>query len=614
MARQVNACCTPRQEKAPVVVAARNGSATLRYGDAYIHSAYDPEREARTWADSIVAERDDAADTFWVVFGAGLGYHLKALRERGARDFLVYEPDRQVFELASKTNGSPAGNDRQTCTSIEDLRDRFRSSYPQAKHTRLVALPSYARIFSSEYSDIQDRIHAYARELRADAFTYVSAGAKWLLLTIDNMPLMMSQPSIVPLRKLAGGWPAVVVSPGPSLEKNIDQLAEQQDHFLVICPSQTLRALWQAGIRPDLVVVADSQRLDYHFDDIPLEFYSNLVLAAKCHPRVCALPAARRFFYHLNSNALAREFFSFRGEEGCEVVSGHSVSNICFSLGVFMDADPIVLMGQDLAFTDKRMYCNQAVDGGQALEFSADGSQVSMRRFSSKLGLVAEGEREDFRSRLALPQQVVRVHGQDGQMLPSSTGLRAMLTWFERQAESLNRQHRLINSTEGGAFIRGMEHLAFSEVVAELQTGSQTAQRISLESRIDRLPQISPADKRSMLAGMKRMMSRLDKLGRLARRCDSLTRQCLGRGQPAVRMLAELQKAEQKLAKGLAGFPSIDALTQDAMREHRSLGDPGEDNLAANLERSRILYMSVAKASKTLKQALAKAHEKGRTI
>jgi spore maturation protein CgeB len=63
------------------VVPARNGLPTAKLRDAYLHSHYDPQREAEQWADGVGASLSPQEAV--TVLGFGLGWHLKALAARG---------------------------------------------------------------------------------------------------------------------------------------------------------------------------------------------------------------------------------------------------------------------------------------------------------------------------------------------------------------------------------------------------------------------------------------------------------------------------------------------------------------------------------------------------
>lgn len=69
------------------IESARNGSPSARRAGRWIHSAYDPFREAETWADSH-ASACHAGETI-VIAGVGLLYQVEALRKKLSSDIAV---------------------------------------------------------------------------------------------------------------------------------------------------------------------------------------------------------------------------------------------------------------------------------------------------------------------------------------------------------------------------------------------------------------------------------------------------------------------------------------------------------------------------------------------
>ena len=63
--------------------------------------------------------------------------------------------------------------------------------------------------------------------------------------------------SINKLIDIFQGKPGVIVSTGPSLEKNIHVLKEHQDKLVIVAVGQALRVLMGYGITPDFICTVD---------------------------------------------------------------------------------------------------------------------------------------------------------------------------------------------------------------------------------------------------------------------------------------------------------------------------------------------------------------------
>jgi len=70
------------------IMPARNSMPTARVGERWIHSAYDPQREAETWAGEAIKEH--RAGEAVLLFGVGLLYHVEAISSILTKETTVY--------------------------------------------------------------------------------------------------------------------------------------------------------------------------------------------------------------------------------------------------------------------------------------------------------------------------------------------------------------------------------------------------------------------------------------------------------------------------------------------------------------------------------------------
>ncbi|MBL8039174.1 MAG: glycosyltransferase [Nitrospira sp.] len=90
------------------IVSSREGSPSATYQGQWIHSAYDPKKEARSWADQQIQEWK--AGEVGVVLGVGLLYHVEALARIKPREsrLAVVVPDVSMFKDAAKARAFDA--------------------------------------------------------------------------------------------------------------------------------------------------------------------------------------------------------------------------------------------------------------------------------------------------------------------------------------------------------------------------------------------------------------------------------------------------------------------------------------------------------------------------
>lgn len=77
----------------------KNGEKTIKINNIYLHSKYDPIKEARSFVNSNLLDNID--HTGYLVLGLGLGYHVKELAEKTEKLIFVVESNHNLVNLAN---------------------------------------------------------------------------------------------------------------------------------------------------------------------------------------------------------------------------------------------------------------------------------------------------------------------------------------------------------------------------------------------------------------------------------------------------------------------------------------------------------------------------------
>ncbi|GJL49449.1 glycosyltransferase family protein [Candidatus Nitrospira salsa] len=134
---------------------AKNGMPTARVQQQWIHSAYDPLKEAQTWAENAIQEHQSGEAI--LVTGVGLLYHVEALMKIAAphTSILVLVPDlRELCAALTVRSFTGWGEEIQWLWgNVEDLANRVQHAYSRIRfvgHTPSAALhETYIRDFQS---------------------------------------------------------------------------------------------------------------------------------------------------------------------------------------------------------------------------------------------------------------------------------------------------------------------------------------------------------------------------------------------------------------------------------------------------------------------------------
>ena len=324
----------------------------------YLHSRYNPVDEAK----KLTANLDENSTYCFVVGGLGLGYHIRELASLVSEEtiIVVSEPDLRLVAtaLAHVDLSELLDDDRLVIFPELDkkaLHERLeKKSDLMMLGTKFVSHPPSQRI-AGEF-------HAQLRALMTDFVAYCRMTLTTLLANSQitcqnvayNLPSYVTTPPIDMLRRRFSGIPAVIVSAGPSLRKNIDLLSEVKDRAIICAVQTTLKPLLDRGIEPDFVT-----SLDFH--EVSKQYFEGLEELKNVH--LIAEPKATWHVVEtfpgkasLLDNRFARLLIGDDIAPRDALQAGATVAHLSFYLAHYMGCDPIIFVGQDLAFTGHVFY------------------------------------------------------------------------------------------------------------------------------------------------------------------------------------------------------------------------------------------------------------------
>ncbi len=158
------------------------------------------------------------------------------------------------------------------------------------------------------------------------------------------------------IMKAFAGKPFVVVSAGPSLEKNYELLRDIQDKCVILANDATLKKLLAAGITPHIVCALERGTPTYNifFKQTVLDYPDEcakilLISQAVCTPKIYGTWPGPKMIIG-KSELPVDQWFIVGTLHGTLIPSGSSVAHMCFGVAATMGASSIALIGQDLAY------------------------------------------------------------------------------------------------------------------------------------------------------------------------------------------------------------------------------------------------------------------------
>ncbi|MBM3350115.1 MAG: motility associated factor glycosyltransferase family protein, partial [Betaproteobacteria bacterium] len=410
-------------------------------GDFYLCSPYDPVSEAKRLVDEAIEGKDF---NVFVNIGLTLGYVVEAALkdQKTSISIVVVEPEFSAFEIAMRSRDLTGllGN-KQIIWSIGDEIDTTVATV--MSKLSLLTLRGWVPLISQPiYRIHKDFIELLFKKLSVEVTgqklskaTTLIASELFLKNSFENLPYALGAPGVMHFLNKWKDKPAVIISAGPSLEKQLDLLREHQNNILMIAVGPAWKSLRAANIEPQIVVTVDPFEPNYtHFEGLDAK-REWLVTDFACNTDIVRTFKGPMIFGH-STPEKETLFRAIYGEWGI-LLTGGSVANSAMSFALTLDASPIILVGQDLGYT-----------GGISHATGHTGKH-------SLADAIAE-KPEDFHE--------VPGYGGGPSVLTNSPML-TYRVWFERIITQLAK-NRVINATEGGAKIEGALEMPLREVLS----------------------------------------------------------------------------------------------------------------------------------------------------
>ncbi|MBP2636928.1 MAG: hypothetical protein H6Q72_2835 [Firmicutes bacterium] len=346
-----------------------NAQISVSPGSAFcLHSLFEREREYK----QITAAIDENHATV-VLFGCGSGDFLKWVNKhyQHIKHLVIVEPSVNVFRaflqqwylpdiLSIFPKVSLVVGEKQTDAG-EWLKKVVYSEVQEERIAVIVSLINYHWNYPEYEKEMHKALIELLRYSTVNRNTLDAYRNHWLVNLWHN--LQYGNADIADFMECFRGKPAIIVSAGPSLDKNIHLLKEAKDKALVVAVGSAISILHKENIKPHLRVALDQSPLAKEIfagtyeDGVPLVYCNQLnfnILKNYSGPVI----------HTLLGNVAGLEDYLIKKAEvpHCPVGSGFSVANVTANLLVKWKCNPIVFVGQDLAYTENRLHATGAWD------------------------------------------------------------------------------------------------------------------------------------------------------------------------------------------------------------------------------------------------------------
>jgi hypothetical protein len=410
---------------------AKSGHRIHKVNNYYLHSKYDPIREAERFA-----ERHYKKHHLHILFGIGSGYIAESLSKKMSKDefLIIVEPMEPLIEVQLNNNHVLERAILIKGGELEDLKKLFDSLTIQfSNRIQVICSPNYDKLFSSDYHQILNIVKDSIYVQKVNENTIKMYSKEWQQNFILNLFYSFDD---IPLHALEHYFdvPVVVASGGPSLTKQIPLLKKVREHVLLISSGSTINTLLNYDIEPDFIVTIDGNINNYkHFESIKLK-KSKVIYSLSHHEKILE-KLNQRSFYFVSSAIHSLKSYAEKllNKEVPSISGGASVANFALNIAYIISSGPVALIGQDLAYTDNKTHAEH-------------------NKNFRKVDETYIKERGMF-----------YIEGYYGDQVLTDYAFLAMKYNFEKLIQTFSHPERIYNCTEGGVKIEGYQQIPFQE-------------------------------------------------------------------------------------------------------------------------------------------------------
>lgn len=439
------------------VIQSANGMANLRYrltiGAQFL--AYDNEDPWQSAAVHLDIVPEDATGVA-VFIGIGMGYGplLVADKRPDLTKIVIVEPSLDVFCLALRhVDLMPLlrlsnlhlyiGEPNLERMELELAREVAISDTYILKH-----MPSFTWR-TKEYEAVNQQVFQLLNKINTMGSTTRAYGRMFVKNRLANLTNIRCATNTDILKDAFKGVPALLVAAGPSLDMSIPDIQRAQGKCIIFAVDSAVNTLMRHGIVPDFISALDMEMANFEklASFLNGECPANLVITIKVSSLIPKRFPARHMFYAFNEDLPHMWVIRQLGIKHL-LPTLLSVAHLSVGMAHLMGASPLVLVGQDLAYT------------------KAVGSDHASGVIFHEKGLPKDKE-------------IFYVKSIAGDEIPTDRGLLSLKQQFEEiVAQS---PVPVINASAMGAHIEGTEVMQLKEVVERFMT-----QEVNVNSVLNR--------------------------------------------------------------------------------------------------------------------------------
>ena len=383
----------------------------------------------------------------FIFIGVALGIHIPIIQGiTKARDVLIIEDDLELFRLSLFTTKYYELSKNNTLIfSIADDENIFLSkmtpflenNFFDNRYIKYAHFPSHSKhkLKQIQHAILAQNFITFQYKIELQKFLrpleYINNGYKVLnLSTHINNDLFYKKPTIL-------------ITAGPSLQKNIEWLKENHERFIIIAVSATLNVLHKHNITPTIITHLDGYGASLkHYNNIPIKKFLKhtlVILGPFSHPLIKYMFNKEQVHYFEEDT----EYFENFGS-----ITTPCVGSFSLLLGLILNAKELYLLGLDLAVDQK-----------------TGATHADSHIFNKNKDM---DTKDDVSQEMSLRDNLLRVKGNFIDIVYTNTLFNFSIQSLQNNILSVKRDDQVVYNLNDGAYI----HATIPKRVADIDVKS----------------------------------------------------------------------------------------------------------------------------------------------
>lgn len=313
--------------------------------------------------DNLISELEDLKfNSHIIIFGLDTGEYIDEIKKHICEQNLViiYEPNKDIFEENSYINLLNK-KIKLVLFEADKVKDQLASFINPINFDNLYVqfFGNYESVYKEEADILTDALD----KLFIDALSFACLSNKFREIFIRNLiwnlDIINKSTSIDEIKGKYENVPAIIVSAGPSLEENIKTMVTNKEilnKYFIVAGSRTLKALLKNGITPDIIVTIDpvdenyEMMIDYLDSEIPIAYYEY------SNRKILSEYKGEKIYLSAILTKVVEELNTLK-----PIYLGGSVAHTAIDVARSLSCNPIILVGQDLAYTNNKHHAKDAI-------------------------------------------------------------------------------------------------------------------------------------------------------------------------------------------------------------------------------------------------------------